>query len=119
MKMLILSILLVGSISQARVAHPACEERVGCSAASNSQIYKYRDLIYDVLLQKREKINLSSQEFQKLSEGDKYTMQLFRNDASLAKSVKFIDEAIDGTCNCNETLDFLSTTLYNVNQLSK
>ncbi|MEQ1722059.1 MAG: hypothetical protein ABL930_02720 [Pseudobdellovibrio sp.] len=119
MKMLILTILLMGSVSQARIAHMACEERVSCNAASNSQIYKYRDLIYDVLLQKREKINLNSQAFQKLSAGDKYTMQLFRDDASLAKSVKFIDEAIDGTCNCNETLDFLSTALYNINQLSK
>ena len=112
-------ILLSGIVAQARIMFPACEERVNCTARSNTQISSYRDLLYDALLNDREKMNLESPKFKAMSEGDRSLMQSFKSDSSLSKSVRFIDDVIAGSCDCNQTVDFLSNALANINELTR
>ena len=120
MKAFLTALILFSSfLAQARFMFPACEERLNCNARSNTQISSYRDLLYDALSNDRQKMNLESDKFKAMSEGDRHLMQSFKNDPSLAKSVRFIDDVIQGSCNCNETVNFLSNTLANINDLTK
>ena len=120
MKAFLAALILFSSfLAQARVMFPSCEERVNCNARTNTQISSYRDLLYDALLNDREKMKLDSAKFKAMSEGDRSLMQSFKNDSSLSKSVRFIDDIIEGSCNCKETVNFLSNALANVNELSR
>ncbi len=120
MKAFLAALILFSSfLAQARIMFPACEERVNCNARTNTQISSYRDLLYDALLNDRIKMNLDSAKFKAMSEGDRSLMRSFKDDSSLIKSVIFIDDVIEGSCNCYETVNFLTSALANINALSR